>query len=311
MTPVERRMLLELARDLLTAGQAGQLVEELADAPDVWQDPEAVAALFDLYGELVVPDGLLDLAVLRHTDARFLLPLPGSAQPPGRVRGAIIEVDGILLGGSSDAPVVVGTDSDDVLVVDGLTEEPLPGFDPDLGLVRVTGIRPTTDCPAAAVDGNWELLASRAARALAWELLGLSRGALDVARAHVLSRQQFGRPLAAFQTVQHRLADALIAETGARELLAATGDKVGLLEHVAVLKALAGRAALTSVQAAQQVCGAMGFTEEFGLHRHVRRAYLLDSLFCGCEDAEFELGALALADGVPDRLVSLVGDVDA
>jgi hypothetical protein len=311
MTHEEQRMLLELARDLLTTGQADLLVAELADAPEVWDDADAVASLFGLYGELVVPNSLLDLAVLRHTDARFLLPLPGSSTPPGRVLGPLLEVDGILIGGSSDTPVVVGTDSDDMLVVDGLTEDPVPGFDPALGVVRVTGVKPTADCLPAAVNGGWNLLASRAARALAYELLGVARGTLDVALAHVVSRQQFGRPLAAFQTVQHRLADTRITETGARELLDATGEELGLSVHVDVLKAVAGRAALTAVAAAQQVCGAMGFTQEFGLHRYVRRAYLLDSLFCGCESADSELGALALDGGLPTELVSLAGDRDA
>jgi len=122
----------------------------------------------------------------------------------------------------------------------------------------------------------------------------------------VQDRHQFGRPIGSFQTVQHRLADALIAETGAREVLTAAGEPTdGVVERL-VVKAVAGRAALIAVAAAQQVCGAMGFTAEFGLHAYVRRAYLLDALLGGSEDAEADLAAYVLTTGLPPRqLVSL------
>ena len=34
---------------------------------------------------------------------------------------------------------------------------------------------------------------------------------LDLARTHALERVQFGRPIARFQAVRHRLAEALVA----------------------------------------------------------------------------------------------------
>jgi alkylation response protein AidB-like acyl-CoA dehydrogenase len=54
------------------------------------------------------------------------------------------------------------------------------------------------------------------------------------------------------------------------------------------------------------VCGAMGFTWEFGLHAYVRRAYLLDSLFGTGESAAERLGSLHLTGEHPvSRLVAL------
>jgi hypothetical protein len=307
----ERALLLELAADLLREGRAEELVSQLAGADEVLSDPPTLGALFELQGSFAATSRLLDLAALGDPDVPLVLPLPGTAGAPGRLVGKAIEVDGIVLGSPSDQGVAVGTDSDDVLLVSGLQTIPLSGFDPDLGVTRVLGSRPVAHCVPAAVPGSWDAVQSRAIRALSWELLGVAGAALGVAQQHVTSRHQFGRPLAAFQTVAHRLADAAIAQAGAREVLEATTADLDLPMQRLVLKALAGRAALTTVQAAQQVCGAMGFTAEFGLHALVRRAYLLDSLFGGCENAVYELADLALAGAVPDRFVELTGSAHA
>jgi alkylation response protein AidB-like acyl-CoA dehydrogenase len=59
------------------------------------------------------------------------------------------------------------------------------------------------------------------------------------------------------------------------------------------------------VQAAQQVCGAMGFTWEHDLHRAVRRAHVLDSLLGRGAALDAEIGARLVALGHAPRLTSL------
>lgn len=304
----ERQLVTELASRLLAAGSGDALVAELRDSglgTQLWSDADAMATLFELHGSLCATSGLLDLAVLRPVDstasASFVLPRPGAATPPGRVLGATITIDGVAFTAGTGERYVVGTDSGDILLVRGLSIGPLHGFDPTLGLSRVEGCVTMAECEPAASAPAWDVLLARAARLIAHQLVGVAHGALAVATRHVQERHQFGRPIGAFQTVRHRLADALIAETGAREVLDCVDDSDPAVELL-VVKALAGRAALVAVQAAQQVCGAMGFTEEFGLHRFVRRAYLLDGLLGGSEAAEFELGSHVLATGhTPDR----------
>ncbi|MGC2654903.1 MAG: acyl-CoA dehydrogenase family protein, partial [Mycobacterium sp.] len=44
-------------------------------------------------------------------------------------------------------------------------------------------------------------------RALGWWLVGTSRAMLSLARRHALDRVQFGRPVAGFQAIRHRLAE--------------------------------------------------------------------------------------------------------
>lgn len=107
-------------------------------------------------------------------------------------------------------------------------------------------------------------------------MTGAMRAALELSVRYVGQRKQFGRPLAAFQAIQHTLAVA--AEYGAGALVATESA----LAAVAVdglnaprCAALIDSALLTCcdavtrvIDAAHQVHGAMGFTQEYPLHRH-------------------------------------------
>ena len=47
-----------------------------------------------------------------------------------------------------------------------------------------------------------------------WTLLGMLDRAIDLTRSHVLVREQFGKPLAAFQAVQFQLTEAEVERRG-------------------------------------------------------------------------------------------------
>ncbi|MEM8765942.1 MAG: acyl-CoA dehydrogenase [Pseudomonadota bacterium] len=104
---------------------------------------------------------------------------------------------------------------------------------------------------------------------------GLSR-ALELSLAYVNEREQFGRPIAKFQAVQHHLA-VMAAETAAA-LRAADAALAGIdgeraEEEVAVGKSRVGEAVRTVAELAQQVHGAMGYTHEHRLHHTTRRLW--------------------------------------
>jgi hypothetical protein len=160
-------------------------------------------------------------------------------------------------------------------------------LDPEVPLCRVTAGNPV---PLAA-----------GRRALGWWLAGTGRAMLSLARAHVLDRAQFGRPLAAFQAVRHRLAETLVAIEGAEAVLAASEDDLGSL----LAKAAAGQAALTAARHCQQVLGGIGFTAEHDLHRHVRRTLVLDGLLGSARELTREAGATLREQGSAPRLVHL------
>jgi hypothetical protein len=138
-------------------------------------------------------------------------------------------------------------------------------------------------------------------RALGWWLVGSSRTMLSLAREHALSRTQFGKPVASFQAIRHRLAETLVAIEGAEATLhAATDDFTSLLA-----KAAAGQAALTAAKHCQQVLGGIGFTAEHELHRHVKRTLVLDGLLGNARELTREAGARLRAEGSAPRLVHL------
>jgi len=166
------------------------------------------------------------------------------------------------------------------------------------------------DGPSAALDGDLPLRQVAAGDevplaagrlALGWWLLGTGRAMLDLARAHALERLQFGRPLASFQAVRHKLAETVVALDGAEATLVAAHDDLGAL----LAKAAAGQAALTAARHCQQVLGGMGFTAEHGLHRHIRRALVLDGLLGSARELTREAGAVLLERRSAPRLIDL------
>jgi hypothetical protein len=176
----------------------------------------------------------------------------------------------------------------------------------------------TVDGAAGGLDGELPLRPVPAGepvplaagrRALGWWLVGTGRAMLSLARAHALARTQFGRPIGSFQAVRHRLADTLVAIEGAEATLHAAGvrqgdpagDDLGCL----LAKAAAGQAALAAARHCQQVLGGMGFTAEHDLHRHVRRALVLDGLLGSARELVREAGALLWQAGSAPRLTQL------
>ena len=144
-------------------------------------------------------------------------------------------------------------------------------------------------------------------RALGWWLAGTGRAMLSLARSHALDRIQFGRPVASFQAVRHRLAETLIAIEGAEATLLAATDASADDESLSSLlaKAAAGHAALTAARHCQQVLGGIGFTAEHSLHRHVRRALVLDGLLGSSAELTLEAGVLLRKERSAPRLVHL------
>jgi alkylation response protein AidB-like acyl-CoA dehydrogenase len=107
--------------------------------------------------------------------------------------------------------------------------------------------------------------------------------------------------VASFQAIRHRLAETLVAIEGAEATAHAATDDFGAL----LAKAAAGKAALTAAKHCQQVLGGIGFTAEHELHRHVKRALVLDGLLGNARELTREAGARLRAEGSAPRLVDL------
>jgi hypothetical protein len=163
----------------------------------------------------------------------------------------------------------------------------IEGMDPSLGLVTVTA-----DLAGARELGpvDWRAAAALGQLALGHELVGASRRMLELARQHALDRVQFGRSIAAFQAVRHKLAETLVAIEAADAVL-----ESAWLDHdpltAAMAKAVAGRSARIVARHCQQVLAGIGFTTEHDLHRYVRRVVVLEHLLGSTRTLTRELGA--------------------
>lgn len=158
--------------------------------------------------------------------------------------------------------------------------------------------------PLRRVDEGDPVRLVDARRAVGWWLVGASRAMLALARRHALDRVQFGRPIANFQAIRHRLAETLVAIEAAEATLDLPGqdnpDLTALLG-----KAAAGRAALITARHCQQVLGGIGFTEEHDLGHHVKRVLVLDGLLGSSRELTRKAGAGLRARGSAPRLAQL------
>ncbi|WP_018500742.1 acyl-CoA dehydrogenase family protein, partial [Parafrankia discariae] len=153
-------------------------------------------------------------------------------------------------------------------------------------------IDPALPLHATTSPGDPTLPLAAGQRALGWWLLGTGRTMLTLTREHALARTQFGRPIASFQAVRHRLAETLVALDGAEATLhtatttatstTATTSDITLTALLA--KAAAGKAALDTARHCQQVLAGIGFTAEHDFHHHLRRVLTLDGLLGSTRD---------------------------
>lgn len=126
--------------------------------------------------------------------------------------------------------------------------------------------------------------------AVAAEIAGALRGALDTVVEHVKSRYQFGRPLGSFQATQHRLASAA-STIAAIRLLTLRAAALGTETDALTALGHAQENATAIVYDLHQFMGAMGLTLEHPLHRWSYRLKLLLSDLGGATAQFRALGA--------------------
>ena len=120
-------------------------------------------------------------------------------------------------------------------------------------------------------------------------LVGSAGAVTDLAVEYAKGREQFGRPIGGFQAVKHILADMAVRASVAQVAVHAAGvtyddPSVGdPARMAAAAKVTAGDAALRNAKAAIQVHGGMGFTWEIDAHLHLKRSWVLDTMFGGTD----------------------------
>jgi alkylation response protein AidB-like acyl-CoA dehydrogenase len=114
------------------------------------------------------------------------------------------------------------------------------------------------------------------------ELLGVGERALEMTLEYLRTRVQFGKPIGAFQALQHRAVDLYIhkelAAAVLEEALAALDGGPAPPQRAAIasrVKARCAEAALKITREAIQLHGAIGFTDEYDAGLYLKRALTL------------------------------------
>ncbi len=131
-----------------------------------------------------------------------------------------------------------------------------------------------------------------------WTLLGMLDRAMELTRAYVVERHQFGQPLSRFQGVQFQLTDAEVERAGVEELAgyalwSIEGQRPDAVEDALALRLAAVEAAEVVFRTCHQLHGAIGFCDETALSWLSRYSQPLRRL---------PLGAAATRDELSRRL---------
>jgi alkylation response protein AidB-like acyl-CoA dehydrogenase len=123
---------------------------------------------------------------------------------------------------------------------------------------------------------TWQDVLEPALVLLAAQAVGGARYALEITNQYAKDRQQFDKPLGAFQALAHNLADAVTNLDGAEQLVheaawaGASGRSLTALAPMAKLFACRTFRDITAM--AQQIFGGIGFTLDFDIQLYFRRA---------------------------------------
>jgi alkylation response protein AidB-like acyl-CoA dehydrogenase len=302
----DQRAIQRTARDFLADAYSPAEVRRLAYETDRGFTDEGWAAICELgWPALLVPEdhgglglGVVELAVVQEELGAALAPSPflstvvaaalidaaGSdeqrarwlpALASGEARGAVATLadgDGwTAVPDAGGADVLVARDGEGWALATALEAESVEALDATRSLWRVRA-----GGELERLSGDGARAADVAAVALAAESVGVARRALDMAVQYAKEREQFGRPIGAYQAVSHVCAQMLLEVEGARST---TLYAAWALDHepetgplaASMAKAYASDAGWRVPAAALQVHGGIGFTWEHDLHLWLKR----------------------------------------
>jgi alkylation response protein AidB-like acyl-CoA dehydrogenase len=215
----------------------------------------------------------------------------GSPATPGDfTMEAKADGDGIVLDGekilvpdatSADFFLVATSDGRRHLVergADGVSITPEPSIDPTRRFfsVRFEGVKVAAADTLPGEAEDYFPVLHRLCVALAAESTGIAQRTMEMAVEYAKDRQQFGRPIGAYQAVSHRCAQMLLETENARSAVygaawAADAEPDSLPLAASMAKAYAGDAGWRVPDASIQVHGGIGFTWEHDLHFFLKR----------------------------------------
>ena len=241
------------------------------------------ALLFREAGRALVSPRLLAcvlaarIAAMAGDEARSAGLITGAAQaglavPDGKDHVFLIDADG------ADEVVLVGEAGLALFSMDSVSDRTIVrSTDETVGLERAK-----IDRANASMAGDAES-EPHLTLLIAALLSGSAEAVRDLAVTHASEREQFGQKIGTFQAVSHPIADMAVRCEAAHAQVKVAA--IALRDHRddAAFQARAARivaldAALANARNAIQLHGGMGFTAEYPVHFHLKRAHLLDQV---------------------------------
>lgn len=137
--------------------------------------------------------------------------------------------------------------------------------------------------------------------------IGTAQQALNTAKNYMQERSQFGKPLAAFQALQFKIADMTTELVAARQMVRLAAFKLDTNDsektaYCAMAKRFATDIGFQVCDAALQIHGGYGYIQEYPLERHVRDVRVHQLLEGTNEIMRLIVGRRVLAEGAGDLL---------
>jgi alkylation response protein AidB-like acyl-CoA dehydrogenase len=131
--------------------------------------------------------------------------------------------------------------------------------------------------------------------ALCAEMVGGAERALEMCTDYARTREQFGRPIGAFQAIQHKCADMMVQLEGARSMTFAAAmslahDDPDFAADVGIAKAWCSDTYRAVTTEGVQIHGGLGFTWELDMQLYYKRAKASETLL---GDARFHRTRIA------------------
>jgi alkylation response protein AidB-like acyl-CoA dehydrogenase len=254
-------------------------------------------------GEVVLTAGLIEA----RADPRVPVTAARRSGRGWRLRGAKVCVPAAALAARILVPARAGRGEVVIALVDpaaegvGLTPLLTTSGRPESQL-ELDGVRVGAEEVIVGPEGGREALEwliEHAIAAQAAMAVGLCSAALELTAEYVKTRKQFDQPIAMFQAVAHRAADAYIDVEAIRltALQACWRLSEGLpaSAEVALAKFWAAEAGQRVVAAAQHLHGGIGVDREYPLHRYYLHAKELELALGGASAQLVRIGEM-LAD---------------
>jgi alkylation response protein AidB-like acyl-CoA dehydrogenase len=204
--------------------------------------------------------------------------------------------DFFIVGAADDRRFIVERDADGLSIV---PTETIDATRKQYAL-RLDGVKVAADAAFGGPEAM-EPARVRAYTAVAAELAGVAQRTLEMAVDYAKERQQFNRPIGAYQAVSHRCAQMLLETESARSATYYAAwatenepDRAPLAASMA--KAYASDAGMRVTGASLQVHGGIGFTWEHDLHLYLKRA-VADAVMFGDSRWHRERVARMVIDG--------------